>query len=662
MTLDVAVRVRGGCEEDLIAAVRRGDDAAFAELYGMYRQPIHRFVQRRVGDHGRAEDVTQEIFISALRRLRSTDAAIAFKPWIYEIAKNACIDHARSAKRGREVPLEPDPEVVPAGGRRVPLSLVGAPYHQVQAKQQLADLCGAFGGLSDAHHQILVMRELEGRSYSEIAERLGMTPAMVESTLFRARRKLGQEYDQIASGQRCEQVRTVIDAGGASRRIGVRDSRTLRRHLAHCQPCRRHAYLAGFDHSRLESGDLAQRIAALLPFPFLRRAFGGDSSPLASNPFRMVVVEDVVRTVGASSPAILDASRAAVALVAVALAGAGVGLASQAGSATPSALPATPANLASAAPSAPGTRVPSAADGASAPWARDRTDAGFAPVLATSTAIVAPITPWLLSPTASHEGAPLPLRAPPTTAVAGVSVTRELGVSASTPLALTATGVLSATSPAAAGPPPASNQPGATNTNSGNHYATGQATGSTSVKLKSSQQTTGASDGISGTPTRRRTGNTWKSTTGSSGTQPGANARAGTPTPTSRSGAPGSANASSSAPAPTSPTASSATNGGPPSRSQAGSGGSSGSSPSAPASGSGAVAHTASAEDGSGTTAGDGATSDPTATVSIQTSAAIGASAQAGTLSSTDESSSTETVQGADTAGIQPARTGSADA
>ena len=58
-----------------------------------------------LADFDRAEDITQEVFISALRRLRDTERPIAFKPWIYQIAKNACIDELRRAKRALEVPL-----------------------------------------------------------------------------------------------------------------------------------------------------------------------------------------------------------------------------------------------------------------------------------------------------------------------------------------------------------------------------------------------------------------------------------------------------------------------------------------------------------------------------------------------------------------------------
>jgi RNA polymerase sigma factor (sigma-70 family) len=317
------------CEQDLIAAVRRGDDRAFEELYARYRQRIHAYVAGMVGDHGRAEDVTQEVFISALRRMRATHRPITFKPWIYEIAKNACIDQSRRARRAREVPLEPDPEEHGPGASRAPLALVAAPESAVQSKQQLADLCGAFGGLSESHHQILVMRELEGRSYSEIGAELGMSRPVVESTLFRARRKLGEEYDEIASGRRCVQVCGVIDAYGSRsvRSLGVRERRRLARHLAHCQPCRRHAHLAGFDYSQLQPPSLAGRIAALLPIPWLGRAGapGQRRAPLpVEHQLEALRISDTF--VRRADGPLAGAGRAAAAAVAVALAGAGTGL------------------------------------------------------------------------------------------------------------------------------------------------------------------------------------------------------------------------------------------------------------------------------------------------------------------------------------------------
>ena len=103
--------------------VRRGDDRAFELLYVRYQRRITAYVAGMVNDHGRAEDITQEVFISALRRMRATERPIAFQPWIYEIARNACIDAHRRTRRGRGGLLDADDGLSaadPAARRREP--------------------------------------------------------------------------------------------------------------------------------------------------------------------------------------------------------------------------------------------------------------------------------------------------------------------------------------------------------------------------------------------------------------------------------------------------------------------------------------------------------------------------------------------------------------
>jgi hypothetical protein len=112
------------------------------------------------------------------------------------------------------------------------------------AKQQLDHLRGAFGGLSETHHQILVMREFEGLSYREIGERLGMSRPSVESDLFRARKRLTEEYDELVTGARCVRIQASSRRpalGTGRRKLGARArprrDRLLRaRTSAHCQP------------------------------------------------------------------------------------------------------------------------------------------------------------------------------------------------------------------------------------------------------------------------------------------------------------------------------------------------------------------------------------------------------------------------------------------
>src|SRR5919107_3359803 len=269
-------------DHKLVAAVRRGDDRAFETLYERYHRRIHAYVFGMVKDHQRAEDVTQEVFVSALRRMRATERPIAFKPWIYEIAKNACIDQFRRSKRAEEISLQAEDGFAPADYGR----LVGsgpAPHEAVAAKQELDNLCGAFGGLSETHHEILVLRELEGLSYREIGDRMGMSRPAVESTLFRARRRLTEEYDELVSGARCLRIQNLITTATATR-LGARDSRRLSRHVAYCQPCRRQALAAGVDSALVARKPIRERaiekVAALFPFPLLfrgRRGGAGDT-------------------------------------------------------------------------------------------------------------------------------------------------------------------------------------------------------------------------------------------------------------------------------------------------------------------------------------------------------------------------------------------------
>jgi RNA polymerase sigma factor (sigma-70 family) len=318
-------------DEALVADVRRGDDRSFEELYMRYRRRIAAYVQGMVGDSTRAEDITQDVFISALRRMRETDRPIAFKPWIYEIAKNACIDAYRRSRRAEEISLDADEGLAPADQTR--LAGVGrSPESAVEGKQRLGDLCNAFGGLSETHHEILVLRELEGLSYRQIGERMGLSRPSVESTLFRARRRLTEEYDELASGRRCQCIQAMID-GASATPLGVRDQRRMARHLSWCQHCRRHARVAGLGHIDIGRGGLAARVAAFLPLPFLLRrvrAHGTDAAAASASPHAGASLAQLAAGIGPSVDQVGGFSKAAIVAVSLAVAGAGAGAATQA--------------------------------------------------------------------------------------------------------------------------------------------------------------------------------------------------------------------------------------------------------------------------------------------------------------------------------------------
>ena len=140
----------------------------------------------------------------------------------------------------------------------------------MEVKQRLGHLCGAFGGLSEAHHEILVLRELEGLSYREIGERMGLSRPAVESTLFRARRRLAQEYDELASGARCKRVQAIISAAVGGQ-LAPRERRRMARHVVHCESCRRHARSLGVATQPAQASG-ARKLAGLLPLPLLPAA------------------------------------------------------------------------------------------------------------------------------------------------------------------------------------------------------------------------------------------------------------------------------------------------------------------------------------------------------------------------------------------------------
>ena len=249
---------------ELVAAVRNGHDAAFEELYERYRPRIASFMRGMVRDAGRAEDLTQEAFVSALRRLRETDSEIAFKPWIYRIARNQAIDSHRRSARAEEISMDAERGLRPSDHSR--LVDAAAPDAALVAKERLDHLCGAFDELSDVQARVIVMRELEGRSYREIAETLDITRPAVESALFRARRRLESEYAELSEGRRCAAMRTTI-ARLAEGLGGHSDQARLARHARRCSLCRRRARELGVEPLSTLARVRA-KVAALLPLPW----------------------------------------------------------------------------------------------------------------------------------------------------------------------------------------------------------------------------------------------------------------------------------------------------------------------------------------------------------------------------------------------------------
>src|SRR5215510_3162008 len=151
-------------------------DEAFEELYRLYVKDVYHYALALLRNPADAEDVTQTTFLNAYRAYQRGEEILKPQNWLIKIAHNvARTRYARISRRVKEVPLEEhvDQLVLPE-----------------EEKPNVAGVLRALGRLPFNQRAALVMRELEGRSYPEIADTLGVSVAAVETLIFRARRSL----------------------------------------------------------------------------------------------------------------------------------------------------------------------------------------------------------------------------------------------------------------------------------------------------------------------------------------------------------------------------------------------------------------------------------------------------------------------------------------
>jgi len=171
-------------DSELVAGARAGDPAAFATLIGRYEERILRLVRGMV-PAADVEDVAQEAFLKAFRKLHLFDGRSSFYTWIYRISANTAMDWRKKEARRRHAPLPEGPE----GEDRTESPDDGPGARAVQ--HELGELIDrAIAELPPRYHEILVLREFRGLSYEQIAEELQISKGTVESRLFRARERL----------------------------------------------------------------------------------------------------------------------------------------------------------------------------------------------------------------------------------------------------------------------------------------------------------------------------------------------------------------------------------------------------------------------------------------------------------------------------------------
>ena len=175
-------------ENEIIRSVLRGNVNDFEKLVTAYDKNGYNIALRMVGDPEDAADMTQETFIKAYRALSSFRGDSKFSSWLYRIASNVCLDFLRSRSRHPQVSLSTVDE-----DDRATFELPDMrqnPEEQLMKKLGMEAVRRGLEQLPEQQRQILVLRELGGLSYAELAQTLGLEEGTVKSRIFRARKRL----------------------------------------------------------------------------------------------------------------------------------------------------------------------------------------------------------------------------------------------------------------------------------------------------------------------------------------------------------------------------------------------------------------------------------------------------------------------------------------
>jgi RNA polymerase sigma factor (sigma-70 family) len=208
-------------------------------IHDRYRQRLFAYTRQMLAHRQDAEDALQDIFVRAYAGLRANDRELALRAWLYRVAHNRCIDELRR-------PSPPPPEV---------LELLRSPVHdpiaEADQRESLRRLIADVRRLPDQQRSALLMRELGGMSYADMAGVLGVTVPAVKSLLVRARLALAQALE--ARDTACSDIREELIL---SHDRGLRPGAMARRHMRDCDGCRE------FRH---QLRGVSRRFAAIVP-------------------------------------------------------------------------------------------------------------------------------------------------------------------------------------------------------------------------------------------------------------------------------------------------------------------------------------------------------------------------------------------------------------
>lgn len=183
-------------ERRLIRRLQQQDERAFRELVKRYQQPVYGFVYRMLGSREEAEDLAQEVFVTIFKSIGSFRGESQLSTWIYRIATNHCHNRHKYLTRRHQHATQTYDEVTRRGPENGPTPALplqermDRPDDVLEGKRLERALQRAMAALDEEHRALVILRDMEGLSYQEIASVTNLAEGTVKSRLHRARMAL----------------------------------------------------------------------------------------------------------------------------------------------------------------------------------------------------------------------------------------------------------------------------------------------------------------------------------------------------------------------------------------------------------------------------------------------------------------------------------------
>jgi RNA polymerase sigma-70 factor (ECF subfamily) len=189
-------------EQELVARLRRRDEAAFNAFVLRYQDRVFRILLRMLGDRAEAEDLAQEVFISIFKAIDSFRGDSLLSTWVYRVAANHCRNRLKYlSRRRRQLTDDFDEESVAAAAGASAPDRQGTPDRLLEARQTERLLEEGLRELDDEQRELVVLREVEHLSYEEIMAITGLPEGTVKSRLHRARSALREHLERRERGR-----------------------------------------------------------------------------------------------------------------------------------------------------------------------------------------------------------------------------------------------------------------------------------------------------------------------------------------------------------------------------------------------------------------------------------------------------------------------------